>query len=134
VRQQPRTRHPLAAATGSGYRPLLSTRFQPGQGEARDQAGTTQAVHPRGEESQPRQERTKPLLAELIQANEELAGSTAPISGLVRIAASAAFGRLHVLPWCGSYSSKAAIASGVVLVTTCPASGKDCTCAVSPRA
>jgi DNA-binding transcriptional LysR family regulator len=43
-------------------------------------------------------ERTKPLLEELTQANEELAGSTAPISGLVRIAASATFGRLHVLP------------------------------------
>lgn len=43
-------------------------------------------------------ERTKPLLEEMAQANEELISSTLEISGLVRIATSATFGRLHVLP------------------------------------
>ncbi|MYM72281.1 LysR family transcriptional regulator [Duganella sp. FT134W] len=43
-------------------------------------------------------ERTKPLLDEMAQVNEELISSTVEISGLVRIATSATFGRLHVLP------------------------------------
>ncbi|TFW29997.1 LysR family transcriptional regulator [Duganella callida] len=43
-------------------------------------------------------ERTKPLLDEMAQANEELIGSTLDISGQVRIATSSTFGRLHVLP------------------------------------
>lgn len=43
-------------------------------------------------------ERTKPLLDEMEQADGELMRSTLEISGLVRIAASATFGRLHVLP------------------------------------
>jgi DNA-binding transcriptional LysR family regulator len=43
-------------------------------------------------------ERTKPLLEEMTQADEELIGSTLEISGLVRIATSSTFGRLHVLP------------------------------------
>jgi DNA-binding transcriptional LysR family regulator len=43
-------------------------------------------------------ERTKPLLDEMEQADGELMSSTHDISGLVRIAASSTFGRLHVLP------------------------------------
>ncbi len=43
-------------------------------------------------------ERTKPLLDEMAQANEELISSAQEISGLVRVATSATFGRLHVLP------------------------------------
>lgn len=43
-------------------------------------------------------ERTKPLLDEMAQADGELMSSTLELSGLVRIAASATFGRLHVLP------------------------------------
>ena len=43
-------------------------------------------------------ERTKPLLEEMEQADGELMSSTLDISGLVRIAASSTFGRLHVLP------------------------------------
>ncbi|WP_345817467.1 LysR family transcriptional regulator (plasmid) [Paraburkholderia sp. PREW-6R] len=43
-------------------------------------------------------ERTKPLLDEMTQADGELMNSTLELSGLVRIAASATFGRLHVLP------------------------------------
>ena len=43
-------------------------------------------------------ERMKPLLDEIAQADGELTSSTLELSGLVRIAASASFGRLHVLP------------------------------------
>lgn len=43
-------------------------------------------------------ERMKPLLEEMEHANEELVTSTQEISGLIRIATSATFGRLHVLP------------------------------------
>lgn len=43
-------------------------------------------------------QRMKPLLDEVALADSELARSTAELSGLVRIAASATFGRLHVLP------------------------------------
>jgi DNA-binding transcriptional LysR family regulator len=43
-------------------------------------------------------ERTKPLLDEMEQADGELMSSTLEISGLVRIATSSTFGRLHVLP------------------------------------
>jgi DNA-binding transcriptional LysR family regulator len=43
-------------------------------------------------------ERTRPLLEEMEQADGELMSSTLEISGLVRIAASSTFGRLHVLP------------------------------------
>jgi DNA-binding transcriptional LysR family regulator len=40
----------------------------------------------------------KPLLEELEQADSELTSSTLNVSGPVRIAAAATFGRLHVLP------------------------------------
>ncbi|KDR31040.1 LysR family transcriptional regulator [Caballeronia grimmiae] len=43
-------------------------------------------------------ERTKPLLEEMAQADGELMSSTHELSGLVRIATPATFGRLHVLP------------------------------------
>jgi DNA-binding transcriptional LysR family regulator len=43
-------------------------------------------------------ERTKPLLEEMEQADGELMSSSHEISGLVRIATSSTFGRLHVLP------------------------------------
>ena len=43
-------------------------------------------------------ERTKPLLDEMAQADGELMNSTLELSGLVRVAASSTFGRLHVLP------------------------------------
>jgi DNA-binding transcriptional LysR family regulator len=43
-------------------------------------------------------ERTKPLLEEMEQADLEIMGNTDEVSGLVRIAASSTFGRLHVLP------------------------------------
>lgn len=43
-------------------------------------------------------ERTKPLLDEMTQVDGELMRSTVELSGLVRIATSATFGRLHVLP------------------------------------
>lgn len=43
-------------------------------------------------------ERAKPLLDEMEQADGELMNSTLELSGLVRIAASATFGRLHVVP------------------------------------
>jgi DNA-binding transcriptional LysR family regulator len=43
-------------------------------------------------------QRIKPLLDEMEQADGELMSSALEISGLVRIAASATFGRLHVLP------------------------------------
>jgi len=43
-------------------------------------------------------DRAKPLLDEMDDADNELASSTQSVSGLIRIAASATFGRLHVLP------------------------------------
>ncbi|WP_186209168.1 LysR family transcriptional regulator [Burkholderia gladioli] len=43
-------------------------------------------------------ERMKPLLEEMAQADGELMSSTLELSGLVRIATSSTFGRLHVLP------------------------------------
>jgi DNA-binding transcriptional LysR family regulator len=43
-------------------------------------------------------ERMKPLIEEMDVADSELTGSTAEVSGLVRLAAAATFGRLHVLP------------------------------------
>jgi DNA-binding transcriptional LysR family regulator len=43
-------------------------------------------------------ERTRPLLDELAQADGEMTSSTLELSGLVRIASSVTFGRLHVLP------------------------------------
>ena len=43
-------------------------------------------------------ERTKPLLDEMEQADGEAMRSTVELSGLVRIATSSTFGRLHVLP------------------------------------
>jgi DNA-binding transcriptional LysR family regulator len=43
-------------------------------------------------------DRTKPLLDEIDDADSEMASSTLKVSGLVRIAASATFGRLHILP------------------------------------
>ena len=43
-------------------------------------------------------ERSKPILEEMQQADEELAGSVHEIAGPVRIAAPSTFGRLHVLP------------------------------------
>lgn len=43
-------------------------------------------------------ERTKPLLDEMAQADGELMNSTLELSGLVRIATPATFGRLHILP------------------------------------
>lgn len=43
-------------------------------------------------------ERIKPLLDEMSQVDSELMSSTGELSGLVRIAASTTFGRLHVLP------------------------------------
>ncbi|RZL68653.1 MAG: LysR family transcriptional regulator [Variovorax sp.] len=43
-------------------------------------------------------ERTKPLLDEMAQADGEVMSSTLELSGIVRIATSSTFGRLHVLP------------------------------------
>src|SRR5271167_2638086 len=43
-------------------------------------------------------ERTKPLVDEMDDADGELTSSTHKVSGLIRIAASSTFGRLHVLP------------------------------------
>lgn len=43
-------------------------------------------------------DRTKPLLEEIDKADGELTSSTLDISGLVRVATSSTFGRLHVLP------------------------------------
>ncbi|MGI4811968.1 MAG: LysR family transcriptional regulator [Janthinobacterium lividum] len=43
-------------------------------------------------------DRTKPLVDEMDEADGELTSSTLNASGLIRIAASATFGRLHVLP------------------------------------
>jgi DNA-binding transcriptional LysR family regulator len=42
--------------------------------------------------------RTKPLIDEMDEADSELTSNTLNASGLIRIAASATFGRLHVLP------------------------------------
>jgi DNA-binding transcriptional LysR family regulator len=43
-------------------------------------------------------DRTKPLVDEMDDADSELTSSTQNVSGLIRIAASGTFGRLHVLP------------------------------------
>ena len=43
-------------------------------------------------------DRTKPLIDEMQDADTELTKGTLGVSGLVRVAASATFGRLHVLP------------------------------------
>jgi DNA-binding transcriptional LysR family regulator len=43
-------------------------------------------------------DRTKPLVAEMDDADSELTSTTLNVSGLIRIAASSTFGRLHVLP------------------------------------
>jgi DNA-binding transcriptional LysR family regulator len=43
-------------------------------------------------------DRTKPLIDEIHEADCEVSSSTLDTSGLIRIAASATFGRLHVLP------------------------------------
>ena len=43
-------------------------------------------------------DRTKPLIDEMQDADSELTSSTLGVSGLIRIAASGTFGRLHVLP------------------------------------
>lgn len=43
-------------------------------------------------------ERTKPLVDEMDEADSELTSSMLNASGLIRIAVSATFGRLHVLP------------------------------------
>jgi DNA-binding transcriptional LysR family regulator len=43
-------------------------------------------------------ERMRPLLDEMAQVDGELASSRAEVAGLVRVAASSTFGRLHVLP------------------------------------
>jgi DNA-binding transcriptional LysR family regulator len=43
-------------------------------------------------------DRTKPLIDEMHEADCEVSNSTLDASGLIRIAASATFGRLHVLP------------------------------------
>jgi DNA-binding transcriptional LysR family regulator len=43
-------------------------------------------------------DRTKPLIDEMQDADTELTNSTMGVSGLIRIAASSTFGRLHVLP------------------------------------
>ncbi|MFX5718598.1 LysR substrate-binding domain-containing protein, partial [Acinetobacter baumannii] len=42
--------------------------------------------------------RTVPLLEEMAQTDAELSSSTLDIAGPVRLATSATFGRLHVLP------------------------------------
>ena len=41
---------------------------------------------------------TKPLVDEMDEADSELASTTLDVSGQIRIAASATFGRLHILP------------------------------------
>lgn len=41
---------------------------------------------------------TKPLVEEMDEADSELTSTTLNVSGLIRIAASSTFGRLHVLP------------------------------------
>lgn len=43
-------------------------------------------------------DRAKPLLDEMDDADSELTSSTNSVSGLIRIAASGTFGRLHILP------------------------------------
>jgi DNA-binding transcriptional LysR family regulator len=43
-------------------------------------------------------DRTKPLINEMDDADSELTSSTLKVSGLIRIAASGTFGRLHILP------------------------------------
>ena len=43
-------------------------------------------------------DRMKPLLEDLVQADGELMSSAQELSGLVTVAASSTFGRLHVLP------------------------------------
>lgn len=43
-------------------------------------------------------DRTKPLVDELDEADNELTSSRLNLSGLIRIAAASTFGRLHVLP------------------------------------
>jgi DNA-binding transcriptional LysR family regulator len=43
-------------------------------------------------------DRTKPLVDEMDEADSELSSSTLDTSGLIRIAAPATFGRLHILP------------------------------------
>ncbi|CAN7359941.1 LysR family transcriptional regulator [Caballeronia sp. LjRoot29] len=43
-------------------------------------------------------DRTKPLVDEMNEADSELTSSTHNVSGLIRIAASSTFGRLHILP------------------------------------
>ncbi|WP_206957824.1 LysR family transcriptional regulator [Trinickia acidisoli] len=43
-------------------------------------------------------DRIKPLMDEMDEADGELASSTTDVPGLIRIAAAATFGRLHVLP------------------------------------
>ena len=43
-------------------------------------------------------DRTKPLIDEMDEADGELTSSTSNASGLIRIAASSTFGRLHILP------------------------------------
>ncbi|WP_419730751.1 LysR family transcriptional regulator [Lichenicola sp.] len=43
-------------------------------------------------------DRTKPLIDEMQDADTELTKGTLGVSGLIRIAASATFGRLHILP------------------------------------
>jgi len=58
---------------------------------------TTRSVTPT-EAGRRYHERIKPLLDEMSQVDGELMSSTGELSGLVRIAASTTFGRLHVLP------------------------------------
>ncbi|OXC76527.1 LysR family transcriptional regulator [Caballeronia sordidicola] len=43
-------------------------------------------------------DRTKPLVEEMNEADGELTSNTRNVSGLIRIAASSTFGRLHILP------------------------------------
>jgi DNA-binding transcriptional LysR family regulator len=43
-------------------------------------------------------DRTKPLVEEIDDADNELTNSTLSISGLVRISVASTFGRLHILP------------------------------------
>ncbi len=43
-------------------------------------------------------DRTKPLVEEMDDADNELTNSTLSVSGLVRISVAATFGRLHILP------------------------------------
>ncbi len=43
-------------------------------------------------------DRTKPLVAELDDADGEVTSNTRKVSGLIRISVAATFGRLHVLP------------------------------------